>query len=371
MRPAVPSYRWAAPSGARARGIGITAAEQTRVVKHDGLGHAEAMDRIPIGKTPSQDEPDNVVHLRDPAPDDAGAAGEQEMSYEEAIAADLEEPRDEDERPDPSIPGSGVAGLLEQGVRVGAGLFSAGATAFADALRATMPGDQTKETEPDPATAVAGAGLGAAVIAAEAAASAATDAAGAVAPLISWVIDPKFARGAGDVAAGATRVLDGQWKAAQAETVQAASAFLAVLVPEIVKGVMDQMDLTALVRERVDVNAIVEDVDLDRIMDRVDVQRVIAKVDIDEVVDSVDIERIVERVDLTSIIDRLDLGAIAQEVIDDVDLPSIVRESSGALASEGVQTVRVQGMNADRLVSRIVDKVLRRDARDLDPPSEG
>jgi hypothetical protein len=328
------------------------------------------MDRIPIGETPSNEQQDNVVPLRVPPPDEDIEADDREMSYEEVLAADLGDPQEDEDAPSSSLPGAGVAGLLEQGMRVGAGMFSAGATAFADALRATMPDrDEHAEPEQDPAATLAGAGLGAAVTAAEAAASAATNAAEAMAPLISWIVDPKFAKQATEVAGGATRVLDGQWKAAQAETLEAASSFLSILVPEIVKGVMDQVDLTALVRERVDVNAIVEDVDLDKIMDRVDVQRVIGTVDLNEVVDGVDIERIVERVDITSIIDRLDLGAIAQEVIDDVDLPAIVRDSTGAMASEGVQTVRMQSMNADRLVSRIVDKVLRREARDLDPSS--
>ncbi len=346
------------------------------------------MDRIPIGDTPSDDDLDNVVHLHGPSEEEVDVADEREMSYEEALAADMDDPQDEEDPTGSAIPGAGVAGLLEQGMRVGAGMFSVGATAFADALRRSMPDrDETAETPQDPAATMAGAGLGAAITAAEAAASAATNAADAMAPLISWIIDPKFAKQATEVAAGATRVLDGQWKVAQAEAMDAASSFLSILVPEIMKGVMDQVDLTALVKERVDVNAIVEDVDLDRIMDRVDIDAIVAKVDVDaiidrvdvqrvigtvdlnEVVDGVDIERIVERVDITSIIDRLDLGAIAQEVIDDVDLPAIVRESSGAMASEGVQTVRVQSMNADRLVSRIIDKVLRREARDLDAPS--
>ena len=109
-----------------------------------------SMDRIPIGKTPSDGEADNVVPLHVPSSehvppsDEAGEADDaddQEMSYEQALAADLEDPQDEQEAAGSSIPGAGVAGLLEQGMRVGAGMFSAGATAFAQALRATMPGE--------------------------------------------------------------------------------------------------------------------------------------------------------------------------------------------------------------------------------------
>jgi len=323
------------------------------------------MDHIPIGQQPAN-EPGNVVPLHAPESE----ADEPVMSYEEAMASDEGEGGEgEDGTSTSAAPGAGVAAMLEQGIRVGSGMFSAGASAFADAIRATMaePSDQEK----DPLATLAGAGLGAAVTAAEAAAAAAGSAAEAVAPFISWAVNPRFAKDATEVASGAARVLDGQWKTAQAETVQAASAFLAVLVPEIAGALFDQVDLTALVRERVDLNAIVDDVDIARILERVDVDQVVAKVDVDGIVDRVDIDRVTERVDLPAIIERLDLTAIALEVVDDIDLPTIVRESSGALASEGVQTVRVQGMNADRLVSRVVDKVLRREARDLEPPAGG
>jgi hypothetical protein len=369
------------------------------------------MDHIPIGQRRPGDDGGNVVPLRsspsddDPAPTaetegeehvdrDTPALDEEDVSYEEALAADAAVV--EDDEPDDAIPGSGVATLLEQSVRVGAGLFSAGASALADALRSSIPGD-TDDDAKDPAAVLAGAGLGAAVTAAEAAASAATSAADTIAPLVSWAINPRFAKDAAEMTAGAARVLDGEWKAAQAETVKAASAFLSTLVPEIVSSLFDQIDVTQLVRDRVDLNAIVEDVDVERLLDRIDIDAIVSRVDVDaivarvdmervarsfpvdevldgidldQVVDRVDIDRAVERVDLDAIVHRMNLGEIAQEVIDEIDLPAIVRESSGVMASEGIQTVRVQGMNADRLVSRIVDRVLRRDARDLGAPAD-
>jgi hypothetical protein len=333
--------------------------------------HDVHVDHIPIGDHP--EEPDNVVRL--PGADDASASPDQGMSYEEAIAADAADLEDE---PSAMPPGSQVAGLLEQGVRVGAGLFAAGASALADALRTTMPdADEEASGRKDPAATLAGAGLGAAVSAAEVAAGAAKQVADTIGPAITWLVEPRFARDAGTAAAGAARVLDGQWKASQAEMVEVATSFLGALVPEIARGLADQVDLTALVRERVDVNAIVEDVDVDRILDRIDLDAVIDRLDIDEivarvdietVVDRVDVDRVIARTDLVSIVDRLDLSAIAEEVIDDVDLPRLIRESSGVMANETVQTVRVQGMNADRLVSRVVDTVLRREARELRPP---
>jgi hypothetical protein len=353
------------------------------------------MDRIPIGEPPH--EPDNVVRLPGSgAPEQPGASEQpdEEMSYEEAIAADADDPGDDEAGS--TTPGSQVAGLVEQGVRVGAGLFAAGAAALADALRSTMPDDDADGK--DPAATIAGAGLGAAVTAAEVAAGAARQVADTIGPAITWLVEPRFAKDASEMAAGAARVLDGQWKASQAEMVDAATSFLGALVPEIAQGLADQVDLTALVRERVDVNAIVEDVDIDRILDRVDIDAVVDRLDIDEIVARVDMERlarefpvetivdrldvnsvadrldtdrVIARTDLLAIVERLDLAEIAEEVIDEIDLPRLVRESSGIMANETVQTVRVQGMNADHLASRVVDRVLRREARDLRPPDDG
>jgi hypothetical protein len=331
------------------------------------------MDRIPIGDAPK--ERDNVVRL--PGPDDAGEqpAGD-EVSYEEALAADVDAEPDDGARA--RAPGSQVAEMLGQGMKIGAGLFAAGASALADALRSTMPPDEEVDGAKDPAATVAGAGLGVAVTAADAAAGAAKQVADALGPMLTWLVEPRFAKEAGEVAAGAARVLDGRWKASQAEMVRAATSFLQELVPEIAQSVADQIDLTALVRERVDVNAIVEDVDIERILDRVDLDEVVRRVDVDAIVervdlnraaDRIDVDRVVARADLVAVIDRLDLAAIAEEVIDEVDLPRLVRESSGVMANETVQTVRVQGMNADRLVSRVVDRVLRREARELRPGS--
>ena len=341
----------------------------------------EAMDQIPIGGSasgaePEPEEPDNVVHLpssqaaEDPAripimePDEtvADLAEGEEISWEEAVAADAD--ADADAKPSEATPGAEIAALLEQGIKVGAGLLSAGASAVADALRTTDPDDERSgdERKPDdPTSTIAGAGLGAAVTAARAAASVASSAADAVGPMLSWAANPVLRKDATDTAAEAARLLNGQWKATQAETVAAATAFLTVLVPEITKAVLDQIDLDRIVRERVDVNAIVDRVDLDRLIARLDVDAIVSRVDVDQVAD---------RVDVGAMVDRLDLAAITQDVVDEIDLPAIIRESSGAMASETVQAVRVQGMNADRAVSRVIDQMLRRTDRDLEAPGE-
>ena len=179
-----------------------------------------------------------------------------------------------------------------------------------------------------------------------------------------------------------------------------------------IDGIVAGVDLDAAVA-RVDLDAAVRRVDLDQIVGRIDVDGIVAIVDIDAVVDRVDIESIVNRldlneiagrldidgivaeVDLQAIVDRLDIAAvvskvdpdpvvarvnfdaamsqidligIAQRVVDGIDLPGIIRESTGSLATEAVAGVRVQGQAADDAVGQLVGRVLRR--RALDPPRQ-
>ena len=72
------------------------------------------------------------------------------------------------------------------------------------------------------------------------------------------------------------------------------------------------------------------------------------------------IEGVIARVDIEGIIDSLDLATIARQVVDDIDLPDLIRDSTGALASETVLGLRMQGIEADERVNRVVDKVLLR-----------
>ena len=49
-------------------------------------------------------------------------------------------------------------------------------------------------------------------------------------------------------------------------------------------------------------------------------------------------------------------------IVDGIDLPGIIRDSTGSLASEAVQGVRVQGQHADDAVGQLVGRVFRRRA---------
>lgn len=75
---------------------------------------------------------------------------------------------------------------------------------------------------------------------------------------------------------------------------------------------------------------------------------------------------------LDDVLDRVDLAGIANRVIDEIDLPAIIRESSGAMASETVLGMRIRGIEADERVNRVVDRVLlRRRDRNALAPAQG
>jgi hypothetical protein len=96
------------------------------------------------------------------------------------------------------------------------------------------------------------------------------------------------------------------------------------------------------------------------VLDAVDLDGVVARVDLDAIAARIDLDAIAARIDLNAIVARLDLAGLTEQVIDEVDLGELIRESSGSMASETVDALRVQGMRADHFVSRLVDRVLLR-----------
>jgi hypothetical protein len=134
-----------------------------------------------------------------------------------------------------------------------------------------------------------------------------------------------------------------------------AEDLVASLVPRIVSAALDQLDLTPLVVQRVDVDEIVRGIDLDAIVERIDVDAVAATLDVE------------------ALVERIDLAGLAQTVINEIDLPEIIRRSTGLVASETVRGVRMQGVEADRAIAGVVDRVLRRRrprTADADPPAD-
>ena len=182
---------------------------------------------------------------------------------------------------------------------------------------------------------------------------------------------------------------------------------IAAVVPPVVDEVLDSLDLTALVRERVnidalvstidiaaiidrmdidailrqvdidgivrqlDIDAIVSKVDIDAIVCEVDIDAIAKRIDVDAIVERIDIDTIVNRVDVDAIVRRLDLVGLAEEVVNGIDLPEIIRQSTGAMASDVVRDARMESIDADVAIARLVDRVIRRRrARRTDAPGE-
>jgi hypothetical protein len=142
-----------------------------------------------------------------------------------------------------------------------------------------------------------------------------------------------------------------------------------------------RLDIDAVVG-RADVDAVVRRVDLEAVLARVDVDAIVARVDVDEVVQRVDVDAVLDRVDLTTVVlerldldvvlqavlDRLDLAALTADVMEAVDLPEIIRSSTGSVASETVRGARMQGIAADEAISRLRNRLRSRRA---EPPARG
>jgi hypothetical protein len=58
-------------------------------------------------------------------------------------------------------------------------------------------------------------------------------------------------------------------------------------------------------------------------------------------------------------------------VVDGIDLPKIIRESTGSVASEGLREVRLRSFEADQALSHLVDRILLRRGGRPAPADEG
>ena len=145
----------------------------------------------------------------------------------------------------------------------------------------------------------------------------------------------------------------------------------AIIARADLQAVIDRVDVDAIIAradlqaaiDRVDVDAIVARADLQAAIDRVDVDAIMARADLQAVLDRVDVDQVVSRADLDAVIARIDLIRLAEYVVEGIDLPGIIRSSTGSMASEGLLEVRRQGIRADERVAHAVDRLLRRSDR--------
>jgi len=142
-----------------------------------------------------------------------------------------------------------------------------------------------------------------------------------------------------------------------------------------IEAVLDRIDLTQTVVKRVDLDVVVQRVlsgmdeeTLAALLEKVDVNAIARRLDIEAVLDRMDLTAtVLRRVDLVrvvdAVLDQMDLIALANEIIEGVDLPEIIRDSTGSMASETVKGVRMQGIGADQAVDRAIDRLLLRRTR--------
>jgi hypothetical protein len=134
---------------------------------------------------------------------------------------------------------------------------------------------------------------------------------------------------------------------------------------------VEKVDIARVI-DRVDLDEIVARVDIAQVLDRLDLDAIVARVDIERVIDRLDLDQIVARVDIDPVIERANIVALARYVIQEIDLPALIRSSTSSLSTDVVRSVRDQGVDADRAVERVVDRLLlRRHGRRDGYPVEG
>jgi hypothetical protein len=285
--------------------------------------------------------------------------------------------------PLPSRPrSSGPQGVIEGGLLVGIGLTTLAVETVARAIAAALgelpsvpntaseeDGEETAGLDPpELITVIAGAGLSLAVEAARVLTRTVAGLDRAIRPLSLVAMIPPVDRAARRLERSAIQMNE-RWRDERLESQRVAKAFTDMLVPQLIDAVVERLDLTKLVLEHVDLDLVAESVAIDRLIKRVNIDDVVARVNVGPIIERVDLTTIVDRPDVDSvaaridverIIDRLDLVAIARGLIDELDLPEIIRESTETMAAETRDGVRVQGMRADRFVSHLVDRALLR-----------
>jgi hypothetical protein len=305
--------------------------------------------------------------------------------------------------------------LVEQAFRIAIGLTALASEVLGEAVARSLgrepfaegeaPGDEADR----PASGVplvAGAAIGLALEAGRWGARAATTMVRSAELFLSLVTSPGFVREPLQQMESRLGAIDARWREQRPRDEEAAASFLRLLIPQVVDATLDQVDLNELVGERIELDRIIDRLDLDRVMGRLDIDAVVNRIDIDRVLERIDVRAVVERVpvdeivsrldldaivagvdldqvvsrvdvqavadrlDLQALVRRLDLGAISREVIDEIDLTAIIQDAMGSMTTETVGGIRVQSMNADRAISRLVERLLRRSTDDTDPVSD-
>jgi hypothetical protein len=309
------------------------------------------------------------------------------MTRDEIVVAviDLEPPGGVDPSPTQRSAPDGPRDVIEGGLLVAVGLATLVVEGLTRAVVAAIgdhlppaggPADEDEEDklaagspEAETLAMIAGAGFGIAFGTARFATRMVAGIDRVIRPFSLVAMIPPVDRAARRLERSAIQLNEG-WRDERLESQRVAEAFADALVPDLVDAIIDRLDLTTLVLERVDLDQVAGSLEMSELIERVDLDAAVARVDLDAIIERVDLDSVAARIDVERIIDRLDLVAIAQGVIEGLDLPEIIRDSTETMAAETRDGVRVQGMRADRFVSHLVDRALQRE-RGERPPASG
>ena len=290
-----------------------------------------------------------------------------------------------------------VADAVAQAVHVAFGVVSLGLGVALRTLESTPP--VPRQPGPRlPVSDVADLVVGAAWGATRLSGKIATTGARVTAPIVSLTLRPPGVPRRLQPAHGMALVV-ARWQRDRPDTVRTFTQWSATALPGAMDAALGQLDVHRLVSEvldRVDVDRVVAEIlrriDLDALvalaLARLDVAALVSatldRLDVTGLVlERVDLERVVDealqKVDLTQVVmEQVDLIDVAEYVVAGIDLPEIIRASTGSVASEAVRGLRMQGVDADLAVARVVDRMLFRrrhgrepGAADLQPPDDG
>ncbi len=258
-------------------------------------------------------------------------------------AGDPSVAKDEAPEEDPRTPRTAGSGI-EQAIDILIGLVTLGASATSSVVR----GSEEPTPATDNATLVTGAAAGFLIEGLRAA--------GAMLTALERTVVAPAASAAGTAAERPeVRELLQHWQQSWDEQRErsdpAASEALRRGIGRAADAVMEQLDVTDLVLEHVDIQRIAETVDINPLVDRLDMEAL---------TDRIDIDALVARLDIQALIGRLDIAAIAADVIDQLDIPDLIREVTAETTSESLRNVRLRGVGADRAITKVADRLLRR-----------
>ncbi len=220
------------------------------------------------------------------------------MTRDEIVVAviDLEPPGDMDPSPTQRSAPDGPRDVIEGGLLVAVGLATLVVEGLARAIVAAIgdhlppaggPADEDEEDKPaagspeaETLAMIAGAGLGIAFGTARFATRMVAGIDRVIRPFSLVAMIPPVDRAARRLERSAIQLNEG-WRDERLESQRVAEAFADALVPDLVDAIIDRLDLTTLVLERVDLDQVAGSLEMSELIERVDLDAAVARVDLD------------------------------------------------------------------------------------------